>query len=138
MRSVLRSIAVVVAGFIAASIVMMIVEALNGHVLYPELGRAAEGVTDREKLRELVAHAPIGALVVVIVGWFLGGLVGGWTVARLAAGSTRNHTIALGTLLTLAGIANNRMIPPPLWFWFASLSVLFPATLIGAGRARRG
>ena len=57
MLSTLRSIAAVVAGFIVASIVMMIIESINGRFLFPELGKAAEGATDREKIRALVARA---------------------------------------------------------------------------------
>ena len=74
---ILRSIGAVVAGFVAASIVMMIVETLNGRVFYPGRAKAAEGVTDREVIRAIFANAPIGALLVVIVGWILGGLAGG-------------------------------------------------------------
>jgi hypothetical protein len=136
MRSALRSIAAVVAGFIAASIVMMIVETINGRVLYPELAKAAEGVTDRETIRALFAKAPLGALLVVIVGWILGGVAGGWTTARIAARATARHGLILGALLTLAGIANNLMLPPPLWFWIASLVVLLPAAYLGVRLAR--
>ena len=132
MRSSLRNVAAVIAGFVAASIVMMIVEFLNGHVLYPELGKAAEGVTDRETMRALMAAAPVGAFLVVIAGWILGGLAGGWTAARLAARAAARHGLALGALLTLAGVANNLMLPPPLWFWVASLAVLMPAAYAGA------
>jgi hypothetical protein len=123
MRSALRSIAAVGAGFITASIIMMIIETLNGRVLYPKLAKAAEGVTDREKVRALLATAPLGALLVVI---------GGWTTARLAAQATAGHGLVLGALLTLAGVANNLMVPPPLWFWIASLVVLMPAAYLGA------
>ena len=132
MRSALRSIAAVVAGFIAASIVMMIVETINGRVLHPELGKAAEGVTDRETIRVLLATAPVGAFLVVIAGWILGGVAGGWVTARLAAQAAAGHGLVLGALLTLAGVANNLMIPPPLWFWVASLVVLMPAAQVGA------
>jgi hypothetical protein len=135
MRSVLRSIGAVVAGFIVASIVMMIIESINGRVLYPELGKAAEGITDRERIRALVAGAPVGALLVVIVGWILGGIAGGWSTARLSARATVRHGLILGALLTLAGVANNLMIPPPLWFWIASLIVLMPAARVGASLA---
>jgi hypothetical protein len=76
MRSALRSIAAVLVGFIVASIVMMIIETINGRVLYPELGKAAEGVTDREKIRAMLATAPLGAFLVVIVGWILGSVAG--------------------------------------------------------------
>jgi hypothetical protein len=131
-RSALRGIAAIVVGFIAASIVMMIIEAINGKVFYPELGKAAEGVTDREKLRALFATAPLGAFLVVILAWILGAFAGGWIAARLAAKATVAHGLGLGALLTLAGVANNLMLPPPLWFWFASLAVLLPAAYLGA------
>jgi len=140
MRSTLRSIAAVFAGFMVASIVMMIIESTNGHVLYPELGKAAKEATDheldrqklREKVRELMATAPAGALVVVIAGWTLGGVAGGWVAGRLAPKANIAHGLALGALLMLAGVANNLMIPPPLWFWIVSLAVLIPAACLGA------
>jgi hypothetical protein len=140
MRSALRSIAAVVVGFIAASIVMMIVETINGHVLYPELGKAAQGLKDPEAIRALMAKAPVGAFVIVLVGWLLGSLVGGWTAARLAGRATIGHGLVLGALLTLAGVANNLMLPPPFWFWVASLVVLLPAAYLGArlAPARKG
>ncbi|MEI8211281.1 MAG: hypothetical protein WCI02_03980 [Planctomycetota bacterium] len=131
MRSIVRSIASVVFGFIAASMVMMIVEVINGMVLYPELGKAAAGVTDREVFRELFANVPIGALVVVILAWILGGIAGGFAAAWIAPPNKLLHAGILGGLLTLAGVANNLMIPKPIWFWVVSLMVFIPATLFG-------
>jgi hypothetical protein len=61
MWKVLRSILAVIAGFVAASVVMMIVETVNGRFLYPELGKRAEGVTDREQIRAIMDSAPVGA-----------------------------------------------------------------------------
>jgi hypothetical protein len=135
MRSALRSIASVVAGFIAASLVMTIVETINGRVFYPGLAKAAEGVTDRETIRAIFAAAPLGSLLVVIAGWILGGIAGGWVAARLATRATVGHGLVLGALLVLAGVANNLMLPPPMWFWIASLVVLMPAAYVGAGLA---
>ncbi len=132
MRAAIRSIAAVVAGFIAASIVMMLIETFNGRVLYPDQGRAAERLKDREAIRALLAAAPLGAFLVVIAAWILGGIAGGWTAARLAARATIRHGLALGALLTLAGVANHLAMPPPLWFWIASLAVLMPAAYVGA------
>jgi hypothetical protein len=136
MRSALRSTAAVLAGFVVASIVMMIIETINGRVLYPELGKAAEGVADRERLRALLATAPAGALLVVIAGWILGAVAGGWAAVRLSARRTTIHGLVVGALLTLGGVANNLMIPPPLWFWIVSLVVLMPAAYLGARLAR--
>ncbi len=132
MRSALRSIGSVVAGFVAASAVMMIVEMINGRVLYPGLAKAAEGVTDRETIRAIFAAAPLGALLVVVAGWVLGGVVGGWVTASVAPRATVGHGLVLGALLTLAGVASNLMLPPPAWFWVASLVVLMPSAYAGA------
>ena len=132
MGKAFRSILAVIAGFVAASIVMMIVEMINGHVLYPELGNTAEGMTDKEAIKALMASAPIGAFLVVLFGWVLGSLVGGFAAARIGSNAPLAHALILGVLLTLAGIANNLMLPPPMWFWVISLLVFLPAAYAGA------
>lgn len=136
MASVLRSIGAVIGGFIVASIVMMLIEGINGHLIYPELGTAAAGVHDRDAIRAIMTAAPIGAFLVVALGWILGGLAGGFTAEKISARAGGAPALVLGVLLTLAGIANNLMLPPPLWFWVVSMLVLLPATLAGARMAR--
>jgi hypothetical protein len=137
MGKIVRSILAVIAGFVAASVVMMVVESINGHVLYPELGKAAAGMTDREALRALMASAPVGAFLVVLLGWALGSLLGGYIAARIGAHAAVRHALILGGLLTLAGIANNLMIPPPMWFWIPTLLVFLPAAYGGARLASK-
>ena len=137
MWKALRSILAVIVGFVAASAVMMLIETLNGRVLYPELGKLAEGMTDREAIRALMAKAPVGAFLVVLLGWALGSLVGGFLAAWIGWNAPAAHALVLGGLLTLAGIANNLMLPPPAWFWILSLVVLLPAAYAGARLAPR-
>lgn len=132
MRAVLRSVAAVFAGFVVASVLMMIFESLNGRFLHPDLAEAAEGMTDREAIRALLAAAPITAFLVVLFGWVLGAFAGGWTVGRIAGRGPVRHGLVLGLILTLAGVANNLMIPPPVWFWCVSLFVFLPAAYAGA------
>jgi hypothetical protein len=117
----LRTLLALVVAFVVATVVIMLVEMANGRLIYPELGRAAEGVTDREVVRQLMAAAPVGAFVVVLAGWFLGTVVGGLVAARIARRAPSAHAIAVGVIIALAGIANNLMIPPPAWFWVAGL-----------------
>ena len=107
MGKVVRSIVAVIVGFVAASAGMMLIETVNHHVLHPELGKLAEGMTDKEAIRALLATAPVA------------------------------HALILGGLLTLAGIANNLMLPPPGWFSILSLVVLLPAAYAGARLAPR-
>jgi hypothetical protein len=58
-------------------------------------------------------------------------------------GSQRRSYILIGAtltscgLLTLAGIANNLMIPPPGWFWIPTLVAFLPAAHAGARLAPR-
>jgi hypothetical protein len=137
MSKVVRSILAVIAGFVAASAVMMLIESINGHVLYPELGKQAGGMTDREAIRALMASAPVGAFLVVLLGWVLGSLLGGFVAAWIGSNAPMAHALILGGLLTLAGIANNLMIPPPAWFWIVSLLVFLPAAYTGAQLAPR-
>ena len=129
---VFRSILAVVVGFIAASAIMMAVEIFNGQILYPDLARQASGVTDREQIKTIMAGAPVGALVVVLIGWALGSTTGGFLATLISGKSAGVPGLVLGGLLTLAGVANNLMLPPPFWFWIATFAVLFPATYVGA------
>jgi hypothetical protein len=131
MASFFRSLAAVVAGFIVASAIMMAVEWTNGHHLYPEVGAAAKGLTDREAIRQLFASIPVGALLVVVVGWALGSFAGSFTTARLAPGRGFTQALILGAILVLAGIANNVGLPPPGWFWAVSIAALVAGTLTG-------
>lgn len=133
---VFRGILAVVAGFVVASVVMMCVEFVNGHLIYPELGRAAEGLTDREAIRQVMAAAPVGAFLVVLFGWILGSVAGGYVAAKITAVAPMRHAIITGVLLTLAGIANNLMLPPPTWFWIG-IVVFLPAAWFGGRAASR-
>ena len=132
MPKIVRSIGAVIAGFVAASAVMMLIESINGRVLYPEMGKMAEGVTDKEVIRALLASAPVGALLVVIAGWGLGAFTGGLLAAWIGRDAPMRHALILGGLLTLAGIANNLMLPPPGWFWIPTLLVFVPAAYAGS------
>jgi hypothetical protein len=132
MKPILRNIGSVIAGFVVASLIMMVVESINGHVLYPGLAKAAEGVTDRETIRKIFATAPIGSLLVVIIGWGLGGFTGGWVTSIISVRSATTPGYVLCALLTLAGLANNLMLPPPAWYWVFSLVVMAGSTIAGA------
>ncbi len=138
MSKVFRSIGAVIVGFVAASAVMLLIETINGHVLYPEVGKLAEGVTNKEEIRAIMANAPVGAFLVVLLGWTLGSLLGGFLAAWIGSNAPVAHALVLGGLLTLAGIGNNLMLPPPAWFWIVSLLVFLPAAYAGAQSAPKG
>jgi hypothetical protein len=74
---------------------------------------------------------------VVLLGWALGSFVGGLLAAWIGWNAPTANALVLGGLLTLAGIANNLMIPPPPWFWIPSLVVFLSAAYAGARLAPR-
>ena len=131
MSSSLRSVGAILAAFVAACAIMMTVESLNGKVFYPELGRAAEGVTDPAVVRQLMASAPTGALLVVLIGWAIASVAAGYLAARLADRSPMGHALTIGGILTACGILNNLMLPPPVWFWIVSLLAFLPTAWLG-------
>ncbi|HJV89079.1 MAG TPA: hypothetical protein VJ623_02135 [Holophagaceae bacterium] len=130
--SILRRIFGVILGFVVASAVMLLIEFTNGHLLYPEVGAAAKLVKTSAQMKDLMAQVPAGSLGVVIVGWLLGSIAGGWAATRIARSESAGPAISLGVLLLLAGISNNLMMPPPTWFWVLSLAVFFPGAWYGA------
>lgn len=73
----------------------------------------------------------------VLFGWALGSVVGGFLAAWIGWNAPVAHALVLGGLLTLAGIANNLMLPPPVWFWISGIVVLLPAAYAGARLAPR-
>jgi hypothetical protein len=123
MRTAARSVLGMLAAFVVASLLMMVVESINGRFFYPALGAAAAEMTGREAIRQLMASAPIGALLVVLGGWALGTLAGALLVSRIVRRAPGGHALAFGVIIALAGVANNLMIPPPAWFWAAGLVV---------------
>jgi hypothetical protein len=132
----LRSVLAIVVGFIAATAIMMLTETANGRVFYPDLAKAAEGVTDREVVRQLLAAAPVGAPLVVLAGWVLGTVIGGFVAAKIASRAPAGHAIAIGVIIALAGVANNLMLPPPVWFWVAGLLAPLAAGALTARMVR--
>ena len=153
----LRNILAVIVGFVVASAVMTCVEIANRYVFYPEFGEFVESkdkefvrefeashpgesafgnrevaLRRREMVREIMPGAPLGMLLVVVIGWVLGSFAGGFVTTWIGRQSSLSRTLVLGGLLTLAGILNNLMLPPPVWFWILSLIGFLPATYLGA------
>jgi uncharacterized protein YacL len=124
-----RSILAVVAGLVLGVVLIFAVESL-GHFVYPPPSDL--DMTNPEALKNLMANAPVGALLFVILAYVIGSFGGGWLAARLAQKSHVMHSLIVGGLLMAAGIMNMLMIPHPTWFWIISLVLYLPAAYAGA------
>ncbi len=96
------------AGVLTAMIVISAAEYVS-HMAFPvPVGTNPSQPVDAMNL-------PVGVLSLVVVGWTLGALVGGFVASLMYPRGTR-WTVSMVTLLLLAGIAvNGTSVPHPVW-----------------------
>ncbi|MFR0656709.1 hypothetical protein SB719_19340, partial [Pantoea sp. SIMBA_079] len=82
-------------------------------------------------LAALVASAPTGKLVWVLLGWLVAAFAGGWLATRLARVHRLAAGLAVGVLIVLGVLLNAWMLPHPLWMTLAG--VVLPVLLAWAG-----
>ena len=133
-RSLMRSIGVIIAGLIVAMVLIIAVEVVTA-IFHPFPPGA--DATDHEVVEAHVEKFPHWVLAIAVVGWGVTTFVSAWIATRLGTGRHPAHGIALGSLLLLAAAFNMSMLPYPVWFVVANLLIL-PLAILGAvkfGRA---
>jgi hypothetical protein len=124
-----KSVLAVLAGLLTGSGAVAVVESLGRRIYPPPVG---VDFSDPGALAAVMAQAPTGALVVILLAWAAGSALGGWLAARLAPRAPRLHALIVGTTLMAAGIVTMLQIPHPAWFWAVSLATVIPASWLGA------
>jgi len=134
MPPVVRRAAAVVAALAVAMLIITLAEGLSGR-LYPP--PANLDLTNAEVMRVYVASLPLTALLLVLAGYGVAGLVGGWLATRLSNAAILRPAIAVAAVLLGGSIMNLRAIPHPAWFWGANLLLVVLMPLLGARLASR-
>lgn len=125
----LRSIGAVILGVIVAGLSVAFLETL-GHRIFPPPPEASS--SDPEVLAKVLAELPIGALLLVLVSWFLGTLIGAWVAARLVSDSRAAHGLVVGGVMMIGGVVTMLQVPHPQWFMVLGALVFLPAAYIGS------
>jgi hypothetical protein len=113
-----RTVLGVIVGVVCGGLVVFLVEGA-GHAIFPP--PPDTDLSDPKSLESLMANMPIGALVMVLLGWFLGSLAGAW-MARLVA--RQNLSAWIVALLFIALTATNFLyIPHPVWMMAAGVLI---------------
>jgi hypothetical protein len=133
MPSVLRRAAAVVLALAVAMIVITLAEALSGR-LYPP--PATLDLGNVEQMRVYIAQLPVAALLLVLAGYGIAALAGGWVAERMAKPSAPQPSIAIAAVLLGGSIMNLRAIPHPLWFSVANLLLVATLPFVGARLGR--
>jgi len=128
-----RTIAGVVVGVVVAWLTIMLAEFASAP-LHPM--PAGLDMRNPESVAAFVATLPASALLLVLSGWVLGGLVGGFVAASISR--KPRPALTVGVVIVLGVIANAVMIPHPMWMTIAGVLLPVPAAWLGAKLATRG
>lgn len=134
MHPILRSVLAVLAGAVTAFVLIAVIELLD-HRIYP-LPPDVDP-SDPKELAAAMAQAPVGALLLVLLGWAVGTVAGAWVAARTAGRFHLVHGMIVGVLLLCAAVANMLSLPHPVWFWIAAVALFLPCAYLGSMRAAR-
>jgi glyoxylase-like metal-dependent hydrolase (beta-lactamase superfamily II) len=121
MHPQIRSALVLLAGVVVALVVVMLMDAVVGRV-YPLA--AGTDVSNPEGFRQAIAALPVGAFVLLVVGWALAAGAGAYVAARLATQARAIHGLIVALFVLVATLANLARIPHPTWMWPAALILL--------------
>ena len=129
MRPGLRTAGAIIAGVVAAYVVIIVVEIVTSRI-YPM--PAGVGASNTEAMKAWIQQLPAGAFALVLCGWTLGAFAGGFVSAKVERSSVGGHALIVGAALLVASILNMVRIPHPLWMWVGSVLLLVPAAYFGA------
>jgi hypothetical protein len=104
-------------------------EFVNGRIFPPPPGL---DFANREAMRAAMAQLPPTALLLVLVGWVLGSVTGGFVAAIFGGPAAKRNALFVGVGLMTGGIFNLLTIPHPLWFAIAALLLFLPSAWLGA------
>ncbi len=125
----LRTVAAVLAGLVAAIAVITLVEAV-GHSIFPP----PPGIDpmDPAGMAVIVAQMSPAALMFVLFALVCGGLAGGAVTARVANQHQLTEALIVGALLTVASLLNIFSVAHPLWMGVLSVALPLPSAWLGA------
>jgi hypothetical protein len=133
MNPTIRSALVLLAGVVAAVLVVVLVDTLVGS-MYP-LPDGTD-LNDPASMRAALAAMPAAAFVLLLGGWVVAAAVGAYLAARLAMRSPALHGLIVAIFVLIATVANLAAIPHPMWLWPAAI-ILIPAAGWAAAKAAR-
>ncbi len=122
MHPMIRSALVLLAGVVAAVLVVVLMDRVVTSV-YPL--PAGTDPSNPESMRQAVAGLPAAAFLLLVAGWALAAGAGSYLAARLATHASATHGLIVALFVLVATVANLASIPHPVWLWPATI-ILIP------------
>lgn len=123
MHPMIRSALVLLAGVVAAVLVVVLMDRVVASI-YPL--PAGIDLNNPESMRQAVAALPAAAFLLLVVGWALAAGAGSYLAARLSTHNRATHGLIVTLFVLVATVANLAAIPHPVWLWPATI-ILIPA-----------
>lgn len=117
-----RTLLAVLAGAVVMWLTIFVLE-FAGHALFPPPpGLDPKNPAD---LAALIAQAPTGAMVMLILAWVAGAFTGGYTAARISHRHKRIAAVIVAVLVML-GVGGMIWLVPDHPVWLSALGLLLP------------
>ena len=129
----MKSLIAIVAGIVVAGVTGFLVQTAGDLLLGYFVGLepiSAQGAAALGKDRATEA------LLVVVAGYFLGPLAGGYVAAKLAPVNRALHAVTVGGFQMIFGVIALTLFPHPLWFSVATFLAFVPGALVGSALSR--
>ena len=130
----MKNVLATIVGFLIASATVYIFDNLIGPSIFP-LPEGAEP-NNIEWLKNNMEKIPIGAKVTVIIGHFIGPILGMFVAAKISKTSMIPSYI-VGAIMLLATASNIIILPKELWFSIADGLFAIIGFLIGKSLAQK-
>ena len=124
----IRNILAALAGLVVGIAVISLIQKIS-HSVYPFPSDVQWN--NPEAARLALQQAPVGALLIVLLGYIVGSYAAGLVAAIIGPLAAKRNAILIGAVLTFTGVVNLVMLPHPGWFW-VSVLVYLPFTWLGA------
>lgn len=127
-KTMWKNILAVLAGIVAGTVAIMIVEGFS-HFLYPY----PQGMdfADKEAMTAYISSLPVAAKWMVILAWAVGSFVAASVTTLIAKVRQQHLALLVGAILMIFGIFNMASFPHPLWFWVVGIAVFIPFAWLG-------
>jgi len=122
-----RKLGAFAAGVLAGFAAMLAVGFIAG-MIYPLSGEV--DARDPEGFATILASAPLGARLSILLGWFVAGLAGS-AVAKLV-GKRRGPAWAVAIFFALFVVLNVLMLPMPTWMQVVAIAAPLLGGLLGS------
>lgn len=117
-----------IAGVVVFFVLVTVFEYVNGLIFGAP---SIEARNDLEALQSFIAQMPIGAWVLLLMGYAAGSFLGGLVMAKIARWNSLVLPLVLGILGTIGWILNTIALPHPLWIKIVGFLCFIPFALIG-------